>query len=144
MESDFSNDNYNQDIEDNESDKCIKFPQWIKSSKINSFNSDGKHVFEECILHKWKKLETDKKCTISVEPCYKKKVFKKGWIAKSNNELMNILYMSGTLHSIEADIILCPVNRELAPIGFDSEVLIGGLYALLFYFIKLLLYFDFI
>lgn len=55
---------------------------------------------------------------------------------------MNILLMSGTLNSIKADIILCPVNKELEPIVFDSEVLLGGLYALLFYFIKWLLYFD--
>ncbi|XP_063410544.1 uncharacterized protein LOC134693634 [Mytilus trossulus] len=121
-------DNNSLNLANNESDKCcIRDTQWIKSSNINSFSSDGKPVFDECILNKWKKLESDKNCTISVEPCYKKKVFKKGWIAKSDNELMNILYMSGTLQSIGADIILCPVNRELIPIGFDSEVLIGGL-----------------
>ncbi|CAG2222956.1 PARP10_14_15 [Mytilus edulis] len=116
-----------QNLANNESDKCcIKVTQWIKSSKINSFCSGGKPVFNESIHDKWKKLETDTKCSITVEPC-DKTVLKKGWIAKTNKDFMNILFMSGTLNSIKTDIILCPVNKELVPIVFDSEVLMGGL-----------------
>lgn len=69
-------------------------------------------------------------------------MYKKGWIAKTKNEKIHILFMSGTFNSIEADIILCPVNKELKAIEFDSEAVMRGLYALRFYFIKLLLYFH--
>ncbi|CAC5395812.1 unnamed protein product [Mytilus coruscus] len=126
-----SNDNYDLKpdyaLADNESDKyLIKVPLWIKSSKIKYFSSAEKPVIGEYIHREWKRLEKDTKCRIMVEPCHKS-VFKEGWIAKTNKQLMNILLMSGTLNSIEGDIILCPVNKELEAMGFDSEVLMGGL-----------------
>ncbi|XP_052083507.1 uncharacterized protein LOC127720795 [Mytilus californianus] len=94
-----------------------------KFTVMDGFSSAGKPVIGECILQEWEGLKKDKKCMIVVEPCHKP-VLKSGWIAKTDNQL-NILFMSGTLNTIEADIILCPVNKELVPIGFDSEALMG-------------------
>lgn len=89
------------------------------------FSSAGKPVIGERINKEWQGLEKDKKCKIMVEPCHKP-VLKSGWIAKTDNQ-WNILFMSGTMNLIEADIVLCPVNKELVPIGVDAESLTGGL-----------------
>lgn len=89
------------------------------------FSSAGKPAIGECINKGWQGLEKDKKCKIMVESCHKP-VLKSGWIAKTDNQ-WNILFMSGTMNLIEADIIFCPVNKELVPIGVDAEALTGGL-----------------
>lgn len=96
-----------------------------KLTVMGGFTYAGKPVIGGLVKHNWERLEQDNTCMIMVEPC-PKPVLKSGWIAKKDNQL-NILYMRGTLNSIEADIVLCPVNKELLPIGLDSIVLMGGL-----------------
>lgn len=95
-----------------------------KFTVMGGFTYAGKPVIGGLVKQKWERLEQDNTCMIMFEPCHKP-VLKSGWIAKTDNQL-NILFMSGKLNSIEADIILCPVNKELEAIGLDSVGLMGG------------------
>lgn len=87
----------------------------------------GKPTIVDYIQQDWKKQGKENKCMITVDRC-KKSVLKSGWIpisTEKNN--MNILFIGETSNMIDADIILCPVDKKLKAIGYDSEVLMKGI-----------------